>query len=89
MLKFRNSHPEVFCKNGTLAQVLSCEFCGISKTTFFYRTPLVAASRSCNQRFDNFRELNVSQWLFKMKRQQILSNVYTNSSSETLLQEET
>ena len=26
------------------AQVFSCEFCGISKNTFFYRTPLVAAS---------------------------------------------
>ena len=28
----------------TLAQVFSCEFCEISKKTFFYRTPLVAAS---------------------------------------------
>ena len=28
----------------TLAQVLSCEFCEISKSTFFHRTPLVAAS---------------------------------------------
>ena len=28
----------------SLAQVLSCEFCGISKNTFSYRTPLVAAS---------------------------------------------
>ena len=27
-----------------LAQVLSCEFCEISKNTFSYRTPLVAAS---------------------------------------------
>ena len=27
-----------------LAQVFSCEFCGISKNTFSYRTPLVAAS---------------------------------------------
>ena len=26
------------------AQVFSCEFCGISKNIFFYRTPLVAAS---------------------------------------------
>ena len=47
------SRPEVFCKKGvlrnfikkeTLAQVFSCEFCEISKNTFFYRTPLVAAS---------------------------------------------
>ena len=28
----------------TLAQVFSCEFCEISKNTFFHRTPLVAAS---------------------------------------------
>ena len=28
----------------TLAQVVSCEFCEISKNTFFYRTPPVAAS---------------------------------------------
>ena len=27
-----------------LAQVFSCEFCEISMNTFFYRTPLVAAS---------------------------------------------
>ena len=28
----------------TLAQVFSCEFCEISKNTFFYRTPLMATS---------------------------------------------
>ena len=33
-----------FIKKETLAQVLSCEFCEISKNTFCYRTPLVAAS---------------------------------------------
>ena len=33
-----------FIKKETLAQVSSCEFCEISKNTFFYRTPLVAAS---------------------------------------------
>ena len=33
-----------FIKKETLAQVLSCEFCEISKNTFFDRTPLVAAS---------------------------------------------
>ena len=31
-------------KKETLAQVFSCEFCKISKSIFFYRTPLVAAS---------------------------------------------
>ena len=33
-----------FTKKETLAQVLSCEFCKISKSIFFYRTPLVAVS---------------------------------------------
>ena len=41
-----NCRPEVcnFIKKETLAQVFSCEFCEISKNTFSYRTPLVAAS---------------------------------------------
>ena len=43
----------MFCEKGVLrkvikkeilAQVFSCEFCEISKNTFFHRTPLVAAS---------------------------------------------
>ena len=33
-----------FIKKETLAQVFFCEFCEISKNTFFNRTPLVAAS---------------------------------------------
>ena len=33
-----------FIKKETLAQVFSCEFCDISKNTFFYRTPPLAAS---------------------------------------------
>ena len=33
-----------FIKKETSAQVFPCEFCKISKTTFFYRTPLVATS---------------------------------------------
>ena len=33
-----------FIKKESLAQVFSCEFCEISKSTYFYRTPLVAAS---------------------------------------------
>ena len=32
-----------FIKKETLAQVFSCEFCKISKNTFFYRTPPAAA----------------------------------------------
>ena len=33
-----------FVKKETLAQVFSCEFCEISKNTFFHETPLVGAS---------------------------------------------
>ena len=33
-----------FIKKETLAEVFSCKFCEISKDTFSYRTPLVAAS---------------------------------------------
>ena len=33
-----------FTKKETLEQVFSCEFCEISKNTFFYRIPLVTAS---------------------------------------------
>ena len=58
-VSYRSSRPEVFCKEGVLrkykvsgnfikkeavAQVFSCGFCEISKNTFFYRTPPVAAS---------------------------------------------
>ena len=34
----------IFIKKETLAQTFSCEFCEISKNTFFCRTPLVAVS---------------------------------------------
>ena len=36
--------PATLLKKETLALVCSCEFCEISKNTFFYRTPLVAAT---------------------------------------------
>ena len=35
--------PCNFIKKETLAQVFSCEFCEISKNTFFYRTPLLVS----------------------------------------------
>ena len=34
----------------TLAQVFYCEFCEISKNTFFHRIPLVAASEILNNK---------------------------------------
>ena len=51
----RSSRPVVqpkarnFIKKEILAQVLSCEFCEISKNTFWYRTPLMAASGEGNR----------------------------------------
>ena len=45
LIKFQTSTCN-FTKKETLAQVLSCEFCEISKNTFSQRTPPVAASES-------------------------------------------
>ena len=44
--KFTGKHlcQSLYFKIEALAQVFSCEFCEISKNTFSYRTPLVAAS---------------------------------------------
>ena len=42
--KYRKPETCNFIKKETLAQVFSCEFCKISKNTFYYKTPLVAAS---------------------------------------------
>ena len=44
-LKDVDIEPETcnFIKKEALAQVFSCEFCEISKNTFFYGTALVAA----------------------------------------------
>ena len=42
--RFSEAEAFNFIKKETLAQVFSCEFCKISKNTFYYKTPLVAAS---------------------------------------------
>ena len=42
--KLAGLRPETFFKKESLAQVFSCEFCEISKNTFFYRIPPVATS---------------------------------------------
>ena len=44
--KFTGKHlcQSLFLIKEALAQVFSCEFCEISKSIFFHRTPLVAAS---------------------------------------------
>ena len=43
-LEFFRPEAYNFMKKETLAQVFSREFCEIFKNTFYYRTPLVAAS---------------------------------------------
>ena len=45
--------PCNFLKKETLAQVFFCEFCKISKNTFSYRTPPVAASAYIMKFFSN------------------------------------
>ena len=41
---FTKFTAKYMCQSLFLAQVFSCEFCGISKNSFSHRTPLVAAS---------------------------------------------
>ena len=49
-MTYRSSRPDVFCKKDVLrnfakfAEKHFCEFCEISKSTFFQTTPVVAAS---------------------------------------------
>ena len=42
--KVSGLRPAALLKKETMVQVFSCQFCEISKDTFSYRTPLVAAS---------------------------------------------
>ena len=46
-LFFSRPQPCNFIKKGAVAQVFSCEFCEISRSTFFYRTPLGECSCAC------------------------------------------
>ena len=41
----------------TLGEVFSCEFCEIFKNTFFYRTPLVAASEKAQSMITKVLEI--------------------------------
>ena len=66
----RSSRPDVLCEKGaacnfikreTLARVFSCEFCEISKNTYFYRTPL----DDCFWWSDNYhQQKSWNNWLF-------------------------
>ena len=46
-------------------QVFSCEFCGISKNTYFYRTPSVAASEGLFGVFQKFFEHCTKKAVFR------------------------
>ena len=54
--KLTRKHPcqSFFFNKVALTQAFSCEFCGISKNTFLYRTPLVAASVSVKSHQKDF-----------------------------------
>ena len=49
--KVAGLRPATLFKKETLAQVFCCEFCEISKDTFFYRTPPVAVSKAITPTF--------------------------------------
>ena len=48
-----------FIKKKALAQMFSCEFCEISKNTFFYRTPLVVAPETRPLRAEWYKVLKI------------------------------
>ena len=45
-IEISQNSQENTCSEKTLTQVFFCEFCEISRNTFFHRTPLVAAPES-------------------------------------------
>ena len=53
----RVSFLKNFIKKESLAQVFSYEFCEISKNTFFYRTPPVAASEMKQISYNSYPSL--------------------------------
>ena len=54
-----------FIKKETLAQVLSCEFCAISKNAFFCETHLVAASDTSSASTAN--DMSISTRIINLK----------------------
>ena len=50
---FDKETPALFKRDST--QVFSCEYCEILKNTFFYRTPLVAASAAKSAESESLR----------------------------------
>ena len=64
--------PESPFKKETLAQVFSCKFCKISKNTFSYRTPPVAACNKKDQFSIRWRALHL--WRKFAEKQDFLLN---------------
>ena len=60
-----------FIKRETLAQMFFCEFCEISKNSFFYRTPPLAAS-------GGFLKYNCFGNLIVTKRKNIILDIFYN-----------
>ena len=67
--KVAGLRPATLLKRETLAQVFSFEFCEISKNTFSYRTPPVAASVTGRSKFDDCLQS------FSLKEQTLYSPV--------------
>ena len=77
----------------SVKQVFPCEFCEISKNTFFYRTlPVAAAASSCEQLKNNHREktfpnktqaltkgMNMDIWVFST-----LNQLFKRDSSDQI-----
>ena len=70
-----------FIKKEILAKVSFCEFCEISKNTFSYRTPLVAASQldnvfGINHFLVSLLMLKITQSQDYKKAKSLLSNIF-------------
>ena len=87
---FKRKLPQAcyFIKKETLAQMLYCEFCEISKNTFFHKAPLVAASESNRYSFFNRNSFTKSSVLSEAVVQrcsvkQVLLKISQNSRENT------
>ena len=72
---------QAFCdltRKEILAQVFSCEFCEICKNTYFYRTPLVAASVQMKLKI----KFSDWQWSFTLYIIMFQIRLLTNLSKE-------
>ena len=69
-----------FIKKETLAQVFSCGFCEISKNTFFYRTPPVAATvvrrNTKHKKDENTRIERKEIWKKSKRNRMCCCNIY-------------